>query len=138
MIDALTGVFDQFNVDAAGHRLHPRADRHPLRGRGRAGVKVERITQLSRNIAYAVKSPDVRILSPIPGKSAVGVEIPNTDRENVALGDVLRSRAATSRPPPDGGGARQGHRGRLRGGQPREDAAHPDRRARPAPASRAA
>ncbi len=91
---ALVAALSAHGVDTrlVGRTVGPTVTRYELELG--TGVKVARVTSLSKDIAYAMASPDVRILAPIPGKSAIGVEVPNRRRELVALGDILSSTEA--------------------------------------------
>jgi S-DNA-T family DNA segregation ATPase FtsK/SpoIIIE len=93
---ALQRVFTQFRVQATvtGYARGPRVTRYEVvKG---DGVRAEQIVKLAPNITYEVGSPDVRIINPIPGKSAIGIEVPNADPEKVRLDDVLNSTAAVT------------------------------------------
>jgi DNA segregation ATPase FtsK/SpoIIIE, S-DNA-T family len=92
----LEATLQEFGVDArlVGRTIGPTVTRYELELG--AGVKVSRVTGLSKEIAYSMASQDVRILAPIPGRSAIGVEVPNKQRQLVTLGDILASEEAAS------------------------------------------
>ncbi|MFU8841697.1 MAG: DNA translocase FtsK 4TM domain-containing protein [Nitriliruptoraceae bacterium] len=97
---ALQETFDQFGVDATVAR----SSRGPTVTRFEIelgpGVQVKKVASMGDDIAYALAAPDVRIVAPIPGKSAIGVEVPNRQRDLITLGDILRSDEASRDPHP--------------------------------------
>jgi S-DNA-T family DNA segregation ATPase FtsK/SpoIIIE len=94
IMEALGHTLSTFGVDArvvAAHR-GPTVTMYEVAVA--SGTKVNKVVNLSSDIAYALATPDVRIIAPIPGKSAIGIEVPNRHRDFVMLGDILRSKAA--------------------------------------------
>ena len=93
-MEALERTLRTFGVDArvAGSHRGPTVTMFEVEVA--AGIKVSKVLNLSSDIAYALATPDVRIQAPIPGRSAIGVEVPNKHRDFVMLGDILRSKAA--------------------------------------------
>jgi S-DNA-T family DNA segregation ATPase FtsK/SpoIIIE len=92
--EALERTFHTFGVPAHVVAAHRGPTVTLFEVEVEAGTKVNKVLALADDIAYALATPDVRIIAPIPGKSAIGVEVPNKVRDFVMLGDILRSRAA--------------------------------------------
>ena len=119
MTEALGHTLTTFGVDArvvAAHR-GPTVTMYEVEVA--AGTKVNKVLNLSSDIAYALATPDVRIIAPIPGRSAIGIEVPNRHRDFVMLGDILRSSAAKEATHPLTRRARQGHPRARADGEPR-------------------
>ncbi|MEO8292464.1 MAG: DNA translocase FtsK [Actinomycetota bacterium] len=94
VMEALERTLVTFGVDARVTGAHRGPTVTMYEVEVAAGTKVQKVLSLSSDIAYALATPDVRIIAPIPGKSAIGIEVPNKHRDFVMLGDILRSKAA--------------------------------------------
>lgn len=100
MTQALETMFEEFGVDArvVAVRRGPTVTRFEIELG--TGVKVSTITKLEKDISYALATPEIRIVAPIPGKVAIGIEVPNTERDHITLGDILRSPEAAAQTHP--------------------------------------